>query len=243
MTLRWRGSINSLDDLEKQIEGRDSKIYQQFKQPIEDFFSALDKNAHLNYTFDEAEITKLKKLLETSDASFLLYVNAKRFFQKLEKQQKEDLIGKLQEYELIADKNSLAYQLISIFCHTYQVYIEDIKKIMILSIKFDELGLSKPRVRDPYKASLGALLGDLNELAEYRENDFIKHLTENNFLRNAIAHYTYFINNDSKLTFMRKMFGEEESLSVGDFVRQTDDLHILSLIFFLTFLNKFVKAR
>lgn len=129
----------------------------------------------------------------------------------------------------------MAYQTVSLLCYTYQVYTEDIKKYMLLSINFRKLKVKKPR-----KKALGDLLYALNK--KVRRNTFIKYLRDHNYIRNATAHYMYYLDGN-ELVFFRGFLGKEERMEISKFINLTVDLNTLSNAFILIYLDKFAKIE
>lgn len=113
--------------------------------------------------------------------------------------------------------------LISTKVHLYQVFSERMKIILINLIDFDGLGLNKA-----HKKTLFKLLEKLK--SEYPKNEFIKHLESE--IRNSIAHYTYFFENN-KLYFYKNCFDiTPEEIEMDKFELMTKELNILSELFF-----------
>lgn len=196
----------------------------------------LDKNGLLNKTFKKSDLMRFIKIGEMSDASFLLNINIKHFFQDLNKEEQDNLLEQLLKLNFIANRNEFTYQSVSLLCQVYQSYTEDIKKYMVISIKFDKLD-----VNEPDKKPLGRLLRALKDKGFY--TSFLKYIEDNNFIRNSIAHYSYYLSEEGKLVFCEGLLGKEEEKSISEFIEMTVDLNVLSNAFILIFLDKFIKVE
>ena len=236
MVLVWKGNLNNLSDFEKNLDEKSKEFYSKYKDSIIDFFNRLDKDGVLNTKFKQQDVDRFVKISEMSDAAFLLNKNVKHFFIKLDAGEKDDLLKKMIKYGIEADKNSVTYQAISILCNAYQTYTEDIKKYLILSVNFDKLGLT-----DADKKPMGWLISCLEGKGYL--TDFLQYIKDNNFIRNAIAHYSFYLSDNGKLIFCDGLLGDEEEKSISDFIHMTVDLNTLSNSFVLIFLTKFIRIE
>lgn len=233
MSLKWKGAWDTLEDFERSLDREGKKVYYTYKDLIIDLFAQLDKKGHLIRRFKKSDISRLMKINEMSDSAFLLNRNAKHFFLDLGEIKKNVLMCLLKKFNFVADKNSVAYQVLVILCHMYQVYTEDIKKYMILSIDFKKLG-----IKDPGKKWFGGLLNELKKAGYW--NDFLQYLNDYNYIRNAVTHYSYYIKGN-RLVFCDGPLGQEKEMYISQFIELTVDLNILSNAFVIIFKDKFIK--
>ena len=234
MPLKWKGSWDTLDDFEQSLDGKSRSIYIAYKDLIIDLFTKLDKDGLLIRNFRKADIERLIKINEISDSAFLLNKNVRHFFLNLGNLKKNILMYLLKKFNFKTDKNSLAYQNLVILCHMYQVYTEDIKKYMIISINFNKIGIN-----DPGKCWFGGLLNGLKRASYW--NDFLQYLDNYNYIRNAVAHYSYYINGN-ELVFCEGPLGAEHKMSISEFINLTVDLNILANAFMLIFKDEFITV-
>lgn len=113
--------------------------------------------------------------------------------------------------------------LLSTKVHLYQVFSEKMKLILVNLIDFDSLGLNQA-----YKKTLFKLLEKLK--SEYPENKFIKHLESE--IRNSIAHYTYFFENDILYFYKNCFDNNPKKIELKKFELMTKELNILCELFF-----------
>lgn len=196
----------------KKLNDGEKNIFNEFKEPIYEFLSDLDKKGLLNLEIKKDDAIRFlfyKKSLDSLIDFYNFSVDNQKYL--------KDNGG--------IDPSVLPY----IGAHFYQTFYEKLKLSFTFFVKVDELGLGK----NPF---LGAIIGDLKR--KYEQNKFISELSTKN--RNSIAHYTYYIKG-SKICLCDNFSDENpRCLEYTDFEKQVKKLNIIVDLFIATILDDFL---
>jgi len=205
------------------------KFIEEYEPSIHDFFVKANEKGLLIKKLSPENRIRFNKFIETSNASLRLLNNIDNLMGKENYDSiREELIK--QGYDLHAD----GLQAASVYCHSYQVFIERFNLLINTFINMDELGLPDVAQKNLYK-----IIKKLSK--ELGGNKFLEFM--NTELRNSVAHYKYYFKSDTLLLF--KDFYDQNpymAIPLVDFLKRVKELNALNEMlyraYFVIYSNK-----
>ena len=118
-------------------------------------------------------------------------------------------------------------------CTGYHVNSELMKKHLLIVINWDNF-----KLKDKSKASLGTLINQL-EGKGFGETQFIKTLSKTNFIRNSVAHCTYFYK-DKQIHFYKNIYDDKpREMTLEVFQEDSIKLNILTYELLLIYFERY----
>jgi len=211
------------------------EFFLQYEDEIRKLFKELGKIGAINMVFDESYRKRIEQIRWTINASGYLNNNVMAFT-RLPEEERNKLEESLKKKGFKVGKDVIAYQMLSIMAHGYHTHLEDIKFTMGLIIDFDLLIQHLKISKTKFKA-LGWMISTLKKVS--KDNNFLNFLDTG--IRNAIAHMTYFYQ-DNKIHFCDNIFDEHpEQRTLVEFMIEAKQMNLLAIGFFLIYLDMFKK--
>ncbi len=198
----------------------------EYEAPINQLFDELDAKGLLNKSFDRSKVERIKKFAETSIAAQHLSDNVHKLY-SLKNNERSQILPELGAKGFKVD--NIGAQSLAVICHAYQVNAEKLKLYLVTLIDFSKLNLKK------VPKSLGPIIDKLRQ--KFPDNRFVNSLSTK--IRNAVTHYSYYFENE-KLYLCNGYFDPDPKvLNLSEFMKETQNLHILAESFFAIYLDKY----
>lgn len=209
------------------------KFFEAYEPAIGELIDNLDKDGFLLRKFSKEHVTRLQKLINSSNMALKLSKDFGSVFNPDNIKKTMEKIKLLQEAFGVDNHFRIAEHYHSILVNTYIAFLERLKIYLLFFIDWNKMGEKRKDIH-----GIGKVINILKKV--YPDNKYLNYFDSGT--RNSLTHYTFFWKHGGggEITLCSEIFDESpKKMPLVNFMMEINELQILTEGFYMMIRDKF----